>query len=66
MPQTTDEQVFKDAEASLLLEGLTPSDFYHKVKARILAGEITTQEGKDTLIAHHKALNAGVASAAVA
>jgi len=57
------EQAFKDAEASSFLEGLTPSNYYYKVKAGILAGEVTTEEGLDALVAYHKALNAGDVSA---
>ncbi|HME59421.1 MAG TPA: antitoxin VbhA family protein [Terracidiphilus sp.] len=48
------EQGFAEAEASLRLEGLTPTDNLYAVKARILAGEITFEQGKQEILAYHR------------
>lgn len=47
---------FRKAEASLRLEGLDPSGapLYESVKARILSGEITYDEGRAEILAHHQ------------
>jgi hypothetical protein len=49
------ERGFAEAEASLFLEGLTPTDNFFAVKARILAGEITFQQGQQEILAYHRA-----------
>lgn len=47
---------FRKAEASLRLEGIDPSGtpLYESVKARILSGEITYDEGRAEVLAHHQ------------
>lgn len=47
---------FRKAEASLQLEDLDPSGtpLYESVKARILSGEITYDEGRAEILAHHQ------------
>jgi hypothetical protein len=49
------ERGFAEAEASLFLEGLTPTDNFFAVKARILAGEITFEQGQQEILAYHRA-----------
>ncbi|HIB4640169.1 TPA: antitoxin VbhA family protein [Klebsiella quasipneumoniae subsp. similipneumoniae] len=46
---------FRKAEASLRLEGMDPSGtpLYESVKARILSGEITYDEGRAEILAYH-------------
>ncbi len=48
---------FRKAEASLKLEGMDPSGtpFYESVKARIISGEITYEQGKAEILSHYKA-----------
>ncbi|MHC9396127.1 antitoxin VbhA family protein, partial [Serratia ureilytica] len=48
---------FRKAEASLKLEGMDPAGtpFYESVKARIISGEITYEQGKAEILSHHKA-----------
>jgi hypothetical protein len=48
------ERGFAEAEASLFLEGLTPSANFFAVKARILAGEITFEQGQEEILAYHR------------
>jgi hypothetical protein len=48
------ERGFAEAEASLRLEGLTPTDNFFTVKARILAGEITFEQGQQEILAYHR------------
>jgi len=47
---------FRKAEASLRLEGLDPTGtpLYESVKARILSGEITYDEGRAEILSHHQ------------
>lgn len=49
---------FRKAEASLKLEGLDPSGtpLYESVKAPILSGEITYDEGRAAVLTHHQKL----------
>jgi hypothetical protein len=49
------ERGFAEAEASLRLEGLTPTDNFFAVKARILAGEITFEQGQQEILAYYRA-----------
>jgi hypothetical protein len=55
------ERGFVEAEASLRLEGLTPTDNFFAVKARILAGEITFEQGEAEILAHHRKVKNAVA-----
>ena len=55
------EQDFAEAEASVRLEGLTPSANFFAVKARVLAGEITFEQGREDILAFHRAKNSAVA-----
>ncbi|EBO8575931.1 hypothetical protein EP081_23775 [Salmonella enterica subsp. enterica serovar Derby] len=47
---------FRKAEASLRLEGMAPSGtpLYESVKARILSGDITFDEGRAEIRAHYQ------------
>ncbi|MBA0205823.1 antitoxin VbhA family protein [Pectobacterium aroidearum] len=47
---------FRKAEASLRLEGMDPSgtSLYESVKARILSGELTFDEGRAEVRAHYQ------------
>jgi antitoxin HigA-1 len=47
------KQAFESAEASLLIEGLTPSAHYASVKARVLSGEITYEQGRSEILASY-------------
>jgi hypothetical protein len=49
------ERGFAEAEASLFLEGLTPTENFFAVKARILAGEISFEQGQQEILAYHRA-----------
>jgi hypothetical protein len=49
------ERGFAEAEASLFLEGLMHTDNFFAVKARILAGEITFEQGKEEILTYHRA-----------
>jgi hypothetical protein len=56
------ERAFAEAEASLSLEGLTPTENFFVVKARILAGEISFEDGQEQILAyHHRAASSAVA-----
>jgi hypothetical protein len=55
------ERGFAEAEASLRLEGLMPTDNFFAVKARILAGEITFEQGQQEILAYHRAKVSAVA-----
>lgn len=46
---------FRKAEASLRLEGMDPSGTprYESVKARVISGEITHEQGKAEIFAYH-------------
>jgi hypothetical protein len=50
------EQGFRDAEASLLLEGLDPTKDaqYRDLKARFIAGTITFEEAKAAIKAQYR------------
>lgn len=47
---------FRKAEASLRLEGMDPSGapLYESVKARLLSGDITYDEGRAEILAHYQ------------
>jgi hypothetical protein len=55
------EHGFAEAEASLLLEGLKPTEHFLAVKSRILEGEITFYQGQEEILAYHRAKNSAVA-----
>ena len=55
------EHDFAEAEASVRLEGLTPSAKFSSVKARVLAGEITFEQGREDILAYHRAKSSAVA-----
>jgi len=48
------ERGFAEGEASQLLEGLKLGEPYWTVKARILAGEITFEQGLEEIAAYHQ------------
>ena len=47
---------FRKAEASLRVEGMDPSGMplYESVKARLLSGDITYDEGRAEILAYHQ------------
>ncbi|WGK60128.1 antitoxin VbhA family protein [Pantoea sp. SS70] len=47
---------FRKAEASLRLEGMDPSGtpIYESVKARIISGELSYDEGRAEILAYHQ------------
>ena len=49
------ERGFAEAEASLFLEGMKPTENFFAVKARILAGEISFEQGQEEILAYHRA-----------
>lgn len=51
---------FREAEASVFLEGydLSKDEFFQSVKARILSGEITSDEAGKIILEHHKKIAA--------
>jgi hypothetical protein len=51
------ERGFAEAEASLRLEGLMPTENAYAVKERILTGEISFEQGEEEILAHHRAKN---------
>lgn len=55
------EESFRQAEASVFLEGydLSKDSFFQSLKARLLAGQITSDEMGKIILDHHKALAAG-------
>lgn len=55
------EREFSEAEANLFLEGMRPTENFFAVKARILAGEITFEQGTEEILAYHHAVNSAVA-----
>jgi len=55
------EQDFTEAEASVRLEGLTPSANFFAVKARVLAGEISFEQGQEEILAYHRTKSSAVA-----
>jgi len=48
------ERGFAEGEASVRLSGLTPSASFFAVKARILAGEISFEQGLEEIAAYHR------------
>ncbi len=52
---------FAEAEASVRLEGLTPSANFFAVKARVLAGEINFEQGREEILAYHRTKKSAVA-----
>jgi hypothetical protein len=57
--KTSHEVAFEISEASVRLEGIDPMQFpiYRELKARILAGEITSDQATDILLAQYTAAN---------
>jgi hypothetical protein len=55
------ERGFAEGEASQRLEGLEPGEPYWSVKARILAGEITLDQGLREIAAYHRPKTSAVA-----
>jgi len=55
------ERDFTEAEASVRLEGLTPSANFFAVKARVLAGEISFEQGQEDILAYHRTKSSAVA-----
>jgi hypothetical protein len=55
------ERGFAEGEASQRLEGIEPGEPYWAVKARILAGEISLEQGMAEIAAHHRPRASAVA-----
>jgi hypothetical protein len=55
------ERGFAEGEASQRLEGLELMEPYWTVKARVLAGEITFEQGLEEIAASHRSRTAVVA-----
>jgi hypothetical protein len=55
------ERAFAEGEASQRLEGIDPGEPYWTVKARILAGEISFEQGIAEIAAHHRPRASAVA-----
>jgi antitoxin HigA-1 len=55
------ERDFAEAEASVRLEGLTPSANFYAVKARVLAGQISFEQGRNEILAFHGTKSSAVA-----
>ena len=55
------ERDFAEAEASVRLEGFTPSESFFAIKARVLDGEITFEQGREDILAYHRTKNSAVA-----
>lgn len=55
------ERGFAEGEASQRLEGLEPGEPYWSVKARVLAGEISFDQGLEEIAAHHRQRTSAVA-----
>jgi hypothetical protein len=49
------ETAFERAEGTLRLEGLTTTPFFQTVKARVISGDISIDEAKAEIKAHHAA-----------
>lgn len=49
------EAAYREAEASVLLEGydLSKDKFFQEIKSRVLSGEITSQEASKIILDHH-------------
>jgi hypothetical protein len=48
------ERGFAEGEASVRLSGLTPSANFFEIKARIISGEITFEQGFEEIAAYHR------------
>jgi len=48
------ERAFREAEASLFLSGLSPSENCIEIRARILSGEITFDKGQEEILAYYR------------
>ncbi len=57
--KTSHEVAFEISEASVRLEGIDPMQFpvYRELKERILAGEITSDQATDILLAQYTTAN---------
>jgi hypothetical protein len=55
------ERGFAEGEASVRLEGLTPTENFYAVKARVLAGEMTFEQAHEEILAYHRTKNSAVA-----
>jgi antitoxin HigA-1 len=55
------EHDFAEAEATVRLEGLTPSANFFAVKARVLPGEITFEQGREDILVFHRTKSSAVA-----
>ena len=55
------ERGFAEGEASQRLEGIEPGEPYLTIKARILVGEITFEQGIAEIAAHHRPRASAVA-----
>lgn len=51
------ERGFAEGEASLFLSGFTPTENCFAVKARILSGVISFEQGHDEILAYHRGKN---------
>jgi len=54
------ERGFKEAEASAFLSGFTLSENFFEIKARILSGDITIDQGQEEILAYHRVKNSSV------
>lgn len=59
-------KAFREAEASLRLEGLDPtrSSVYRDIKAQVVNETMTTQDAKEAISAHHRSRNRARVAAA--
>jgi hypothetical protein len=48
------ERGFAEAEASMFLSGFTLSNDFFGMKARILSGEITLDQGQEEILGRHR------------
>jgi hypothetical protein len=48
------EKAFANAEASLRLEGMTPTPFFFALKEHVLAGEITLEQAAEAINHYHR------------
>ena len=55
------EHDFAEAEASVRLEGLTPSENSFAVKKRVLNGEISFEQGYEEILSFHREKHFAVA-----
>lgn len=49
------EEAFSEAEANVRLEGLEPTENFYAVKARVLAGKISFEQGHKEILDYHQA-----------